>query len=204
MNDIRNHYYAVVTDGRVAIGLHASGYDEPTLSFVWRDVAQRVRGLKRKGYHFTCAELSVEEFNEAGICSPDGHALRFMEARTFSQLRFADAPATVIGRTIELSLRCSDYAVAIEFWKAFEFITDEDDIGDTSGCESVTLWAPGIALGLRPDFRWPEPGLRLAAPDIEATLEELDRREIERRRIANAWLIIAPEGTRLLLIDERK
>ena len=34
VNDIRTHYYAVVTDGRIAIGLHAGGFDEPALSFV--------------------------------------------------------------------------------------------------------------------------------------------------------------------------
>lgn len=202
VNDIRSHYYAVVTDGRVAIGLHAGGYDETTLSFVWPDVARRVRALAEAGHEFSFVELGVDEFNEAGICSPDGHALRFMEARTFSRLRFADAPPTVIGHTVELSLRCADYGAAIEFWEAFDFVTDEEVSGEPSDGESVTLRAPGISLGLRADFRWAEPALRLATPEIQATLQELERRAITRRRSDDAWLIVAPEGTRLLLVDE--
>jgi catechol 2,3-dioxygenase-like lactoylglutathione lyase family enzyme len=76
VNDIREHFYAVVTDGRIAIGLHAGGHEEIALSFVWPDVARQVREFEDAGHEFTFVKLGHEEFNEAELLSPDAHPLR--------------------------------------------------------------------------------------------------------------------------------
>lgn len=198
VNDIRPHYYAVVTDGRIALGLHSEGFDEPALSFVWPDLAHQVGRLEDAGVNFTLVELGPEVFNEAATQSEDGHAVRFVEARTFSRHRFDDTSAPVIGRSTEIVLRCRDYVAAIDFWSHTDLIRDdEEDPGDDR--ESVVLRAPGVVLKLRKDFRWSEPALRFLAPDLRDTEERLDRLDIGWRLSGEGSLIIAPEGTRLLV-----
>jgi len=203
VNDIRGHFYAVVTDGRIAIGLHSADFEEPALSFVWPDVARHVRELEDAGHELTVVELGIDEFHEAGMFSPDGHPLRFMEARTFSRQNFLGMPVPVIGRSAEISLRCADYAAALAFWGLADFIADNDPAEDPDQA-LVPLWAPGVMLGLRASYRWPEAGLRFGQTDIDATLEELDRRGIVHRRSGAGRLLTAPEGTRLDLVDAER
>ena len=50
VNDIRSHYYAAVTDGRITIGLHGGGFEEPTLTFVSPDISGRARTLLEAGH----------------------------------------------------------------------------------------------------------------------------------------------------------
>jgi catechol 2,3-dioxygenase-like lactoylglutathione lyase family enzyme len=198
VNDIRTHYYAVVTDGRIAIGLHGGGFDEPALTFISPDVSGRARSLLEAGHELDPVRLDEDTFNEVGLISPDGHALRFVEARTFSPLGTDDAPNTAIGQLSELSLRCSDDEAAKTFWEGAEFITDEDDGNSEDGLSIMR--APGMVLGLRDDLRWAEPALRFMQDDIEQTLETLDRLEITYRRRGDSWLVMAPEGTRLFIL----
>lgn len=200
VNDIRDHYYAVVTDGRIAIGLHGGGFHEPALSFVWPDVARHARDLEEAGHELTIVELGIDEFHEAGLYSPDAHVFHFMEARTFSRRRFADAAEPLPGRSAEIALRCSDYNAAIAFWAHADFVADDDTIADAD-TDLVTLLAPGVVLGLRAGLRWPEPSLQFRPDDMETTRAELDRRDIAYRRTRDGWLITTPEGTRLLLVE---
>ena len=197
VNDIRGHYYAVVSDGRIAIGLHADGFDAPTLSLVWQDVAREVRALQEAGHEFTFAEFGIDRFHEAEITSPDGHPARLVEARTFSRHPDTELPEPIVGRSAELTLRCRSLEPEIAFWQALDFVTDADDTDPDS--DYIALRAPGVQIGLSMEHRWPEPALRFAATPTPDVLEELERRDISRRRNGDDWLIIAPEGTRLLL-----
>lgn len=205
VGDIREHHYAVVTDGRIALGLHGAGYEEPALSFVWPGIARHVRALEDAGHEFDLVELGDDEFHEAALCSPDGHTLRFMEAGTYSRNAFSDVPVTAIGRSTEITLRCTDFRAAGAFWQNADFIVDDDPAAEPGDAEPVTLRAPGVALGLRADHRWPDPAVRFWQPDIDATLEELDRRGIAHRRGGGGGdrIVTAPEGTRLVLTEDR-
>jgi catechol 2,3-dioxygenase-like lactoylglutathione lyase family enzyme len=203
VNDIRAHYYAVVTDGHYAIGLHADGFDEPALSFVLPDIAKHVRRLEDMGHEFAFVELGIDNFHEAGLCSPDGHLLRFMEARSFSPPPSDECSATAIGHSTEIALRCNDYYAAFTFWEVADFITDDDPVAAVDEREVMTLRAPGIVLGLRPGQRGREPALRFAPRDFDATLDELKLRDIRGRRSGDTWVLTAPEGTKLMLDDTR-
>lgn len=202
VNDIRQHYYAVVTDGRIAIGLHGAGFDEPTLTFVWPEIAHHVGTLEDAGHEFEFVELGEETFNEAALLSPDGHPLRFIEARTFSRGDLGDVDPPVFGRSTEISLRCDEYAAAIAFWEHGDFITDEGPNSDLEQADVMMLRARGAVLGLRNGLPWRVPALRFAPDDIAATLEELARRDLQPRRKAGGRVLTAPEGTPLLLVDE--
>lgn len=202
VNDVRTHYYAVVTDGRIAVGLHAEGFDEPTLSFILPDIAKQIDVLASMGHELAFVELGIDRFHEAGLCSPDGHLLRFMEARTFSPPPSDDCSATVIGHSTEIALRCADYPTAIAFWEIADFVTENDPVAAVDQRDVMTLLAPGIVLGLRPGERGREPALRFAPDDMNATLDALKQRDIRCRRSEDAWVLTAPEGTKLMLYEK--
>ena len=200
VNDIRTHYYAAVTDGRIAIGLHAAGYEDIALSFVWPDVARQVREYEDAGFVFSFARLGADEFNEAELLSPDGHALRILETRTFSQGSFGNVESTGIGQVTEVSLRSDDLLQSGAFWQVAGLDMAEDP---TEGDEPTLLSAPGIVIGLRDDFRWQEPLLRFRPEDPDVTLGTLDRSHAPEKRHGEGRMIVTPEGLRLLvLIDE--
>jgi predicted lactoylglutathione lyase len=200
VNDIREHYYAVVTDGRIAIGLHADGFDVPTLSFVQKDIEKLVRSLSDAGQELVFAELGHDRFHEAGLCDPDGHPVRLSEARTFSRNSLNEAPATAIGRSAEITLRCNDYYAAFRFWELADFVTDDDPVASIDETDVVTIRAPGIVLGLRARERSSDPVLRFIQADIDATLDALGEKNIDYRHNHAQCIVTAPEGTRLILI----
>jgi hypothetical protein len=194
VNDIRSHFYAAVTDGRIAIGLHGDDFEAPTLTFVSTSVDRRALDLMEAGHEPEPCRIGEEDFHEIGLLSPSGHALRFVEARTWSPA--GDVPPPVIGRATEVSLRCRQEAAEARFWEIAGFITD-DDGGDDDG---VTLRAPGIVLGLHVDLRVAGPVLRYAPEDMDATLDRLEQLEVDCRRQGDESTVTAPEGTRLTLI----
>lgn len=178
--------------------MHGDGFEEPTLTFISPDVSGRAHSLLEAGHELDPVRLDEDRFNEIGLFSPDGHALRFLEARTFSPLGANDVPKTAIGQIAEVSLRCPDHDVTTAFWERVDFITDDDDGTPDDGL--VVMRAPGMALGLRDDLRWAEPALRFVQDDIAQTLETLDRLDVAYRRQGDVHLVTAPEGTRLLLL----
>lgn len=199
VNDIRDYYYAVVTDGRIAIGLHADGYEEITLSFVWPDVRRQVREFEDAGHELTFVKLGDDEFHEAELFSPDGHPLRLLEAPTFSRQSYTNTAATLVGRVIEITLRSDDDRTSSAFWQTAGLDTDEvqDDAEDVT-----TLYAPGIVIGLRDTLRWREPLLRFRPDDPRETLDVLERRDIAHRRHPEGRLITTLEGLRLLIVAD--
>lgn len=198
--EIRSYYYAVVTDGKIAIGLHGSGPEEPAIAFVRQNLAGHVHDLEEAGINLIFQELGFERFHEVGFYSPDGHLVRMMEARTFSPAGPETSPAPTIGQLAEISLRSRDFERSISFWQQRGFIVDADD--DTPGdIGHVPMIAPGISIGLRDDLRWPEPALRFEAKNIAPIIDELDQKGISVMRIGDGVVVTAPEGTRLMLIE---
>lgn len=192
--DIRPWHYAVVTDGRIAIGLHAAGIDEPALAFVRPNLASQVRALEDAGHEFDMRRLGPDEFHEAALRGPDGHRVLMMEARTFSP--GGDSPATppIVGTCVEVTLACRSRDATRGFFEAAGFLP-----ADEQGSEVVKLHTPGVLLGLREAPRSAAAVLRFAATDGEhrrAALAALDLLPVNR---PEGEVLLAPEGTRLVL-----
>lgn len=193
--DIRTHHYAVVTDGRVAIGLHGGQFQEPALSFVKPDLAVHARTLEAEGIELTFQRLGSEDFHEIGFYSPDGHLVVLTEAPTFSLGQLSDKPEPVLGHSTEISLGSRNLARSVAFWHAVGLIPDID--GDT---DKVALFATGIQLGLRDDLREREPVLRFEPPDLEIVTAFLENKQFAVRSVPEGVQVTAPEGTVLLLV----
>ena len=198
VTDARPHQYAVVSDGRVAIGLHAEGFDEPALTFVSPNVDRRAFDLLDDGYELDPCRIGEDAFHEIGLRSPDGHSVRFVEARTYSPLHADLQPQTLLGSIAELSIRCRDFTAAETFWALAGLSADDSVVAD----DTLIVRSPGIALGLRDTLRSAGPILRYRVTAIEPILERLDRGNISYRSSGEEWRIVAPEGTLLVLIED--
>lgn len=198
--DIRSYYYAVVTDGKIAIGLHGSGPEDPAIAFVQQNLAEHARDLEDNGINLVFQELGFEHFNEIGFYSPDGHLVRLMEARTFSSAGQDYGSAPAIGTMAEISLRSRHIESSVGFWRNRGFIVDADD-GAVIDAGHVQIIAPGITIGLRDDLRWPEPTLRFEPGDIASIVNNLENQGIQFSQSGDGAVITAPEGTRLMLVD---
>jgi len=195
VGDIRNYFYAVVTDGRIAIGLHGAGIDEATLTFVKPSLAEHIRDFEDTIVDLSFQQLGLEQFHEAGFYDFDGHRLMMMEARTFSRTYLDEFPVPLLGHSTEISLRCQSLEQSVTFWEEISFVVD-----DRPDDGSVNLMAPGITVGLRQALPWPEPVLRFRPENTEALLEVLKQKDIRSSPSEDGYLVTSPEGTRLLLV----
>lgn len=193
--DIRQYYYGIISDGRIAIGLHAAGIDEPALSFVRADVAACRPPGAQSGTGPSFARLGAEDFHEIGMHTSDGHLLIVMEAATFSRSPLADCPSPMIGRCTAIGLGCRDLDESARFWTAAGFVTQQDAPED-----SVELLAPGLRMFLRTDLHPGRMALRFASDDLDAALGALERCGARARRAGQGYRVTAPEGTQLELV----
>ena len=190
VNDIRPRGYTAVTDGQIVIGLHSLGLDEPALTFVRPDLARHALALANAGADIEFQRLGDDQFNEAGLRTADGQLLLLLEAPTFSATDFDIAPS-LIGRCTELVLSCATAGETSSFFETAGFLGTEGDQDET-----VRLAAPGLSIALRPEARR---GATLCFEPPGDWHAQLEMRGISARPAGHDYLLITPEGTRLLL-----
>jgi catechol 2,3-dioxygenase-like lactoylglutathione lyase family enzyme len=114
------HRYAVVTDGRIAVGLHDTAPEGPRLTWVLPSLATQVARLEGSGIDFDELTLGDDRFHEARFMTPDRHAARLLEARTYSMP--AATPRAPLGWFEEIALPVSDLAAARAYWETLGFV----------------------------------------------------------------------------------
>ncbi len=196
--DIRSYPYAVVSDSRIAIGLHGEELSKPGLCFVQADAARWARQLEAAGYDLALARLGSDDFHEFALEDPSGNLAIVMEAPSFSRLSAQESEIPVTGSSACIQFACIDVAEAREFWRiaGLECVNDEVDCSDTD----VELAAPALRLRLsvgRPSA----PTLHFSEPDHAALALAMERHGLPAKRIGDALVITAPEGTRLSLAN---
>jgi len=196
--------YAVVTDGRLAIGLHQRELPQsPLPAFVLPDLLDRLAVLEDMGIEIVDRRLGSDVFNEASLETPGGQVIRLLEARTFSPSQRAPGEVSRLGWFEEFALPVADRQQAQRFWELLGFVPAEegDDpyphVGLTSDSLNVALLQAGFLS---------RPALTFADAAMPARIAELADAGIEfARRLpgnldpARHRLLIAPEGTQLLL-----
>jgi catechol 2,3-dioxygenase-like lactoylglutathione lyase family enzyme len=204
--DVWPHPYGVLTDGRIALGLHQNPEREASLTFVHQDVAARSAELERNGIEITYRRTSAEAFHEIGIIDPSGQRITVLEARTYSPAPRGPAATSLCGYFTELSLPATDFEAERRFWEPLGFVA-------TGELEEpyprLTLTSDYLDLTFHQPRTLASPALVFAAEDMEARIQHLRELGVEsRRRLPPALhragnaLIEAPEGTLLLLLSE--
>jgi hypothetical protein len=200
-NDIWRHQYAAVTDGRVALGLHAYDFPSPSLTWVHPGLASYLPRLVDAGIEFEFLKNGEEEFHEAGFRDPDGQMITVLEARTFSPpASLPDPPVIGYFREYRFSVRTTTDSVA--FWEPLGFVAIA---GNDEG--PLVLTSDGIDLCAY-EGRPTAPVLVYASLDLGATTAELVSRGVVGRPAedpvtgGDAVELTAPEGSRILVVHE--
>jgi catechol 2,3-dioxygenase-like lactoylglutathione lyase family enzyme len=198
-----SHPYAVVTDGRLCLGLHQLADCEDRLSFVRPELLKALPALERVGVEFEYRHLGNDEFNCIGWRDPTGLAIRLLEARTFSPGKRLAKTSSTCGYFLEIALPAVDLGAAKDYWERLGFVgLDELDASlPHIGCTSDT-----IDLGLYEPKSVRRPTLVFESEDPRALAAELRRLGIAAAdrpaglRRARAVMIVAPEGTPILVM----
>jgi len=197
--------YAVVTEGRLSIGLHQQELPQsPLLSFVLPELFEHVDALEGLGVEFLTRRLGSDVFNEVTFETPGGHLLRLLEARTFSPSQRAPGATSRLGWFEEIAFPVDDVKTAKHFWERLGFAPVEEGedpyphIGLTSDSLNVAL-VRSEALG-RPALVFTDAGMTSRVRALEDTGIEFARRLPARLDPARHALLVAPEGTQLLLV----
>ncbi len=195
--------YAVVADGRLAIGLHGRELPQsPLLAFVLPGLLDRLEALERRGVLVLERRLGNDVFNEASL-EAAGQALRLLEARTHSPAPLGPGETSRLGWFEEFALPVGNLRDAEAAFERLGFVPAEEGdepyphIGMTSDSLNVALLAAGSLK---------RPALVFTDADMPARIARLRDSGVEFARRPPAGLdgtqhalLVAPEGTQLLL-----
>jgi hypothetical protein len=184
-----SHPYAVVTDGHLFIGLHGRTVPSPSLTFVLPELQAGVRRLKERGVTF----------------DPGGLSVMLLEARTFSPPQL-DAPIeSACGYFSELGIPARTTDAARVFWESVGFVALEEE---PQPFPRTPLVSDGLDLALYRTRALRHPVLTFEDSDMAQRLARLRERDIkvsdempDTLDETGNGVLIAPEGTRLLLLS---
>jgi catechol 2,3-dioxygenase-like lactoylglutathione lyase family enzyme len=197
------HPYAVVTDGRICLGLHQEAIQAPSLTFVKPDILQHVAALEGLGVSFEFRHLGDDRFNEVGWLDPSGELIRLIEARTFSPSKRLATDVSLCGYFLEIAVPAPSRETAKNYWERFGFV-GLDECSDP--LPHVSLTSDHIDLGLYDPAHLRRSTLRFEVDDVAGTLARLADIGVTTSgelppplHSVPAAVLQAPEGTALLL-----
>jgi catechol 2,3-dioxygenase-like lactoylglutathione lyase family enzyme len=200
-----SHPYAVVTDGRLFIGLHGRDMQSPTLTFVLPELQLGVGRLKERGVTFADERFGEDVFNQAQLLDPGGLSVTLLEARTFSPPQL-DAPLieSACGYFSELGIPARTTDAARAFWESVGFVALEEE---AQPFPRTPLVSDGLDLALYRTRAVRQPVLTFEDSEMAQRLARLRERGAQvsdempdTLDDAGNGVLIAPEGTRLLLL----
>jgi catechol 2,3-dioxygenase-like lactoylglutathione lyase family enzyme len=205
VGDTWTHPYAVVTDGRLYLGLHDADISSPALTWVWPELARHAAELGALGIVFAYARLDEDHFHEVGFDDPSGQAITVVEARTFSPLALGHAPTTICGYFEEYGMPVANLETSAAFWDRLGLIAFDPVRVPFS---KVVVSSSDLNIGLY-DVEMRGPVLTFSdaqMADRIGTLREhghaLSDALPRGLDPATNAILQAPEGTRLLLTTD--
>jgi catechol 2,3-dioxygenase-like lactoylglutathione lyase family enzyme len=202
VGDTWSHPYAVITDGRLHLGLHAREFEAPALTWVQPELASHARRLQALGIELAFERLGEDALHEVGLVDPSGQMITLLEARTFSPPALPRTHATQLGYFEEFGVPTADLDRATSFWDGLGFVAFDPV---RTPFTKVVAAGRDLNVGLydvdlrNPVLTFSDP----AMPERIADLRDKGHRFVERlprgmNPRENA-LLEAPEGTWLLL-----
>ncbi len=199
------HPYAVVTDGRICLGLHQNAEMAATLTYVKPGLLQHIRVLESLGVEFEYRRLGNDVFNEIGWADPSGQMVRLIEARTFSPAKRPSSQWSRCGYFLEVALPSPEPDAGKAYWEKFGFVgmDEPEDVLPHISCTSDF-----IDLGLYGRQSLQGFALRFETENLDGALTQIAQAGIEPARRSplklpksRGQVLLAPEGTPLLLLS---
>jgi hypothetical protein len=198
------HPYAVVTDGRLSIGLHRYEFASPALTFARRDLRPHLARLEALGIEPAFQKLGEHEFNEIGFADPGGQMVTLVEARTFSPPDRGRNETSLCGYFAEFGVPQTNPGAAVGFWEALGFVAAEET---SEPFVRISLTSDHLDVGLYRRADFPRPVLLFADSDLPSRLARIRAQGLEpETRLPGALdprtcaMFVAPEGTQLVLM----
>ena len=197
--DAWSHAYAVLSDGTINIGLHQQPLPAPLLTFVLPDLAGELNELRSRGMRIDHVRTGDDDFNEVIFSTPDGHAVRLLEARTFSPPPFDEDDLSICGAFREITLPVRDIELATASWERLDF-----DLLDSNKEPHPHAWlrGNGVVLGLHETRDIDKLALSFQAEGLSERLAQLADRGIypDDAGPPGVSMIVSPEGLPILLL----
>jgi catechol 2,3-dioxygenase-like lactoylglutathione lyase family enzyme len=200
-----SHPYAVVTDGHLFIGLHGRDLPSPSLTFVLPELQLGVGRLKERGVTLEEEHFGDEVFNQAQLRDPGGLSVTLIEARTFSPPQLDTPIESACGYFSELGIPARAAAEARAFWESIGFVALDED---AQPFPRTPLVSDGIDLALYRTRALRHPVLTFEDGNMSERLARLRARGVQvsdempdTLDEAGNGVLVAPEGTRLLLLS---
>lgn len=193
------HPYAVVTDGRLYLGLHRREAAAPVLSFVLPELVRRLPDFEALGLEFDFCEMGLDQFNRFGFPDPDGGQVALLEARTYSPVHAGHVPPSLCGYFLEYRLPVRRATDSARFWEALGLIVTP---AEESGLPHAQASWAGINLGLWEAGPRARPTLVFENGDLGETLALLEMRGLPIQNDTEGLRVETPEGINLLLRPE--
>lgn len=196
------HPYAVLTDGRICLGLHQELALAPSITFVKPDLLKHLDTLERSGVKFEFRHLGNDVFNEVGWLDPAGHLIRLVEARTFSPSKRKTVDTSLCGYFVEIALPTPSRDVSKSYWEQFGFV-GMDEPGAV--LPHVSCTSDTVDIGLYEPSHLRQPTLLFEVDHVGKALARLDAIGVTPGRVPaplrpmSAALLMAPEGTPIIL-----
>lgn len=198
--DARAYPYAVMTDGRLYLGLHGAGIETPTLTWVHPGLSSHAARLEALGIELESARLGEDSLNELAFADPSGQRIALLEARTFSP---APRPGSSrLGYFEEYGIPTLDLEAAARWWEALGLVAFEPV---REPLPKLVAASSDLNVGLydldlrRAVLAFSDAGMQERVAELRERgyrfAENLPRR-VDPRKFA---LLEAPEGTWLLL-----
>jgi catechol 2,3-dioxygenase-like lactoylglutathione lyase family enzyme len=197
------HPYAVVTDGRICLGLHQEAIAAPSLTFVKPDLLKYSDQLETRGIELKFRHLGNDVFNEVGWFDPSGQLVRLVEARTFSPSKRLATDTSRCGYFLEIAIPAPDRELSKAYWEDFGFV-GMDEMNER--LPHISCTSDFLDLGLYHPADLRRATLRFEVDDVGGTLAHLAGIDISPSgelppplRGGPAAVLTAPEGTSILL-----
>jgi hypothetical protein len=205
VGEVFQHPYAVVTDGRLFLGLHGAPVPSPALTFVMPRLMHGIDQLEQLGIEFEDLKLGNEVFNRVSFRDPSGQCVNVVEARTFSPPQFDTQPATTCGYFTEFGLPAREQGPMRIFWEALGFVAWEEE---SEPFARTAITSDHLNLSLYRSRAFRQPLLTFEDRDMRERLARLKERGFQLSdempdsldETCNA-ILVAPEGTRILLLQ---
>jgi catechol 2,3-dioxygenase-like lactoylglutathione lyase family enzyme len=198
-----SHPYAVVTDGRICLGLHQEAIAAPSLTFVKPDLLKFSDQLETRGVEFEFRRLGNDVFNEVGWFDPSGQPVRLIEARTFSPSKRLATDTSRCGYFLEIAIPAPDRDLSKAYWEEFGFVGMDET---NERLPHISCTSDFLDLGLYHPADLRRATLRFEVDDVGGALAHLAEVGISTSgelppplRGGPAAVLTAPEGTPILL-----
>jgi len=202
VGDAWGYPYAVVTDGRLHLGLHGTAFSSPMLTWVQPGLAEYAPSLQALGIELEFARLGEDAFHRLRFVDPSGQRISLVEARTFSPPPISASFASRLGYFEEFGIPTMDLKRSTAFWDALGFVAFDPVRAPFA---KVVATGRDLNVGLYDvDLRGPvltfsDPGMAERIADLrEKGIRLLDRLPRGMNSRDNA-ILEAPEGTWLML-----